>query len=131
MTTPASQPDRQDEASLVQRQHVAAVVLLLLLLALPAWFTTPSTVPDGATRAAIRLRLNPNTASAAELQLLPGVGPVLAGNIVEYRRSAVERPAFRSLADLENVRRIGPKTAARLEPYLTFEPEGRHARGHP
>lgn len=53
--------------------------------------------------------INLNTASAAELDTLPGVGPVLAQRIVEYRTRA---GGFRSVADLRKVEGVG---AARLE----------------
>jgi competence protein ComEA len=61
--------------------------------------------------------LNVNTATPAELEALPGIGPALAQRIVEYRSAM---GPLRSLADLEKVRGIGPKTAARLAPYVTF-----------
>jgi len=91
------------------------------------------------------LRIDPNTAEWWELAALPGIGEVLAGRIVEHREqhrpedaaarpvgvdqiagsatsAAVER-VFRSVADLERVKGIGPKTAARLAPYLMFGPD--------
>lgn len=70
-----------------------------------------------------KLRLNPNIASASELQLLPRVGPKLAQNIIDYRESVATTPAFRALADLQNVPRIGPITAERLRPFLSFPSE--------
>lgn len=51
-----------------------------------------------------------NRADVAELQRLPGIGPALAGRIVEAR---ADRP-FASLEDLERVAGIGPATVARL-----------------
>lgn len=52
-----------------------------------------------------------NAASAEELQRLPGVGPVMAGAIVAGR-------PFRSVADLDRVRGIGPKTLDKLRPFV-------------
>jgi competence protein ComEA len=52
-----------------------------------------------------------NAASAAELQRLPGVGPVMAGAI------AAGRP-FRHVNDLDRVRGIGPKTLDKLRPFV-------------
>lgn len=57
-----------------------------------------------------------NTASAADLQLLPGVGPTIAARIVEERRV---RP-FTDVDDLSRVKGIGPKLVERMGPYVTF-----------
>ncbi|MEM1331193.1 MAG: helix-hairpin-helix domain-containing protein [Planctomycetota bacterium] len=61
--------------------------------------------------------LNVNAATASELSMLPGVGPVLAARIIEKRES--EGP-FRAFIDLDEVRGIGPRTLARIEPYVAF-----------
>lgn len=78
----------------------------------------------------LQLRLDPNTATAHELALLPGIGPHLAENILAYR-AAVAPPAFRAPADLERVPRIGPVTAERLRPYLRFPPAPAAPTGEP
>jgi competence protein ComEA len=59
-----------------------------------------------------------NRASEVELQLLPGIGPVLAQRIVAAR---AEKP-FRSLDDLRRVRGIGVKTLEKLRPHATARP---------
>lgn len=56
--------------------------------------------------------LDLNGASVAELQSLPGIGPVLAGRIVAYR--AAHGP-FRRSEELLAVRGIGPALYARLQ----------------
>ena len=56
-------------------------------------------------------RVNLNTASAGELQTLPGIGPALAERIVAHRDA---HGAFRSVDELEKVPGIGPATATRL-----------------
>jgi competence protein ComEA len=55
--------------------------------------------------------INVNTATAAELEALPGVGPALAGRIVAYRDA---NGPFASPADLLSVSGIGEKTLARF-----------------
>lgn len=56
-----------------------------------------------------------NTASAAELQGLPGIGPVLAERIVAHRARA---GGFGSVQDLLEVPGIGPATLTEAGPYL-------------
>lgn len=74
--------------------------------------TLSHTSPDGA------YRLNLNDATAAELESLPGIGPVLAANILAWRD---ENGSFATLADLLAVDGVGEKTCENLEPYITFE----------
>ncbi|MAQ91927.1 MAG: hypothetical protein CMM84_00115 [Rhodothermaceae bacterium] len=58
---------------------------------------------------------NINTASAAELQRLPRIGPALAGRIVEYRRV---NGRFRSAEQITEVRGIGEKTLEKMRPWI-------------
>lgn len=58
--------------------------------------------------------LDPNTAPVDSLELLPGIGPVLADRIVAYRQQA----AFETEIDITNVTGIGPKVYERIKPYL-------------
>jgi len=59
-----------------------------------------------------------NSASAAELEALPGIGAAKAAAIVEERQV---RP-FASVEDLERVRGIGPALVAELRPHITVSP---------
>ena len=59
----------------------------------------------GAAQLTLGSRLDVNGASAADLEAVPGIGPVLAGAIVEERSRG---GPFSSLADLERVPGIGP-----------------------
>lgn len=60
--------------------------------------------------------VNLNRATTAELEELPGVGPVLAGRIIAHRET---QGGFRSVADLQQVSGIGEKTFAELEDLVT------------
>jgi competence protein ComEA len=60
-------------------------------------------------------KVNLNTATVEQLTTLPGVGPKLAGRIVEYRQKA---GGFRSPQDLMNVKGIGEKNFQKLEAWL-------------
>lgn len=62
------------------------------------------------------------SASAAEIERLPRVGPALARRIVEDR--AAHGP-FRSLKGLQRVRGIGPALARHLQGHVTFGGTGR------
>lgn len=61
-------------------------------------------------------QVNVNTASATELEILPGIGPVLAQRIVDDR---TERGPFRSVDDLARVRGISPTMVDELRPRIT------------
>ncbi len=54
-------------------------------------------------------------ADADTLALLPGIGPALAGRIVEDRN---RRGAFGGIAGLQRVRGIGPAISAGIEPFV-------------
>jgi hypothetical protein len=69
---------------------------------------------DGALPILFGGRLDLARADAAALDVLPGVGPALAGRIVAER----ERAPFCVLAELGRVAGIGARTLARLDPWL-------------
>lgn len=59
--------------------------------------------------------LDLNTATAAQLEHLPGIGPALASRIVADR---TKHGRFTSVDQLDRVEGIGPKTLDKLRPYL-------------
>jgi len=61
--------------------------------------------------------VNVNTATIAELDALPGVGPALAARIIEYRR---KNGPFSSLEELDEVEGIGPGKLEDLADRVTF-----------
>ena len=81
----------------MKRSRKAAVGLLCGLLLLGAAARAAESVPDA--------RVNLNTASAAELATLPGIGPAKAQAIVEHRAKA----PFSSPDELRKVKGIGEK----------------------
>lgn len=58
-------------------------------------------------------RLNVNTASDYELSMLPGIGPVTAQAIIDWRTA---HGPFKSLEGLGQVKGIGPKTIEAIRP---------------
>ena len=65
-----------------------------------------------------RQAININQASADELSTLPGIGPVLAGRIVDHRRREGD---FRSIAELKEVDGIGLKKLEQVTPWIRAE----------
>jgi competence protein ComEA len=78
----------------------------------------PSQTRDSTPGAAVTeaKQLNLNTASEAELDSLPRIGPAMAAAIVEWRAA---NGGFRSVEDLLRVRGIGAATLEALRPYVT------------
>ena len=62
--------------------------------------------------------VNVNTASEAELQMLPGIGVSRAKAVIEAREA---KGGFKSLDDLLAVKGIGEASLAKLRPHLTLE----------
>jgi competence ComEA-like helix-hairpin-helix protein len=75
--------------------------------------------PPGPADSAPAGRLDLNRAGIADLDGLPGIGPVLAARIVEHRERSGR---FARIEDLLAVRGIGPRLFARLAPLVTVLP---------
>jgi competence protein ComEA len=92
-----------------RRTALCAVLLLLAIVASPAVGAGSAGAPSGV--------VNINTASADELQLLPGVGKVRADAIVAMRK---QRGAFKSVDELKEVKGIGDSMLDDLRPHVTL-----------
>jgi competence protein ComEA len=128
---------------LTRREHAIGVGLLLLLAGgagVRAWMQQPRFEPaivgsaiehppgqlrleqESAPRlseSVIQGRVDINTASASLLEELPGIGPVKAQSIVQWR---IEHGPFGTIEDLDRVPGIGEKTLERLRPSITVGP---------
>jgi comEA protein len=74
--------------------------------------------PAKPTRKSLAGKLNLNTATASELELLPGVGPTKADRVVAWRS---KNGSFKRVVDLRRVKGFGRKSVDKLEPYLTVK----------
>lgn len=91
------------------------VPFLAPLGASPAAGPGPSISAD----ASINGKVNLNTATAEQLDALPGIGPALAGRIIAYRQ---QHGPFASLEELSNVSGISPKMVDALRDKITVGP---------
>ena len=98
---------------------------IVLLAALAVWLmAAPAPVSAGSQPAdatpsktsAAATPLNLNTATAAQLEELPGIGPATAKRIIEYRE---KNGSFKKIEELMNVKGIGEKSFLKLKGQVT------------
>ncbi len=75
----------------------------------------PTAAPVAPSRSTPSL-ININTASQAELESLPGIGPALARRIIEFRET---HGPFSSIEELKKVPGIGEAIFSRIKDYIT------------
>ena len=93
---------------------VGAVLVALALLAPPA--AAQQTDRSSSPKTAAAGPVNLNTATAAQLEALPGIGARTAALIVEYRQ---KNGGFKKVEDLMNVRGVGEKSFLKLKALIT------------
>ena len=91
---------------------LAAICALLLAGAFTASVRAEPTSSDGPKLVGV---VNINTATAEELELLPGVGPARAKAIVEHREA---HGVFKAPGDLQQISGIGERGLARMKPFI-------------
>jgi competence protein ComEA len=76
----------------------------------------PQKAKPAKSSAALAGPINLNTATAAQLDGLPGVGKSTAQRIVDYRQ---KNGSFKKIEELMNVKGIGEKSFLKLKPLIT------------
>jgi len=92
-----------------------AIVLAVILFALPS-FTFASS-PATASETVATASLNINQATAKELVKLPGIGKVTAERIIVFREA---NGPFVSIDDLLKVNGMGKKTLAKIRDQISL-----------
>lgn len=72
----------------------------------------------GITKKTLTDKININRASREELEILPGIGPVIAERIVAFRQ---DNGSFKTIQDIQKVKSIGPKTFEKVKEYITVD----------
>jgi competence protein ComEA len=101
------------------RTVLSLVVVSCLLCAFPSASVAAQSKAPARTAAkpASTAIVNLNTASATDLEGLPGIGAKTAARIVEYRQ---KNGPFKKVEELMNVRGVGEKNFLKLKPQLTI-----------
>jgi len=99
------------------RRGLAAVALMSIVMAGSgvAVSAAPTRAPKSESKAVPTAPIDLNSASAAELTALPGVGESIARRIVAFRD---EHGPFRRVEDVMKVKGIGEKSFQKLKPHL-------------
>jgi len=106
------------------RRGSVLIVVLAVVLAGPVF--APAVVSaqqqpaaQAPEKAAASTTVNLNTATADQLDSLPGVGPAMAARILEYRQ---KNGGFKKIEELMNIKGIGEKNFLKLKPLVTVTP---------
>ncbi len=101
------------------RLATRASVLVLLLVISQAWLGAQQKAQPAKNTGAAPAVVNLNTATAEQLDSLPGIGAKVAARIIEYRQ---KNGPFKKIEDLMNVRGIGEKNFLRIKDRITVGP---------
>ena len=80
--------------------------------------TETAAVTENGRPLPITAKVNINTASAAELETLEGIGPVLAQRIIDYREA---EGGFKTIDDITKVRGIGASVFQDVREHISVD----------
>jgi len=101
------------------RLAIRTIVLAALIVGAQTWLAAQKAQPAKGDSPAAPALINLNTATAEQLESLPGIGPKVAARIIEYRQ---KNGPFKKIEDLMNVRGIGEKVFLRMKNRITVVP---------
>jgi competence protein ComEA len=99
---------------------VLGCALAALMAAAPATVGAQAKAAKPKPAPAVTTPVNLNTATAADLQALPGVGAATARLIIEHRE---KNGGFKKIEELMNIKGIGEKSFLKLKPMVTVAPQ--------
>jgi len=114
------------DTGLSQKNILAATVISLTALAVMSSVYVSRTahtgkIPKASHKiASAKEMVDPNTASYSSLCRLPGIGPVTAGKIMEYRNKGGR---CKKIGDLADINGIGPVTIFKIRNHVKIAGE--------
>lgn len=96
-----------------------ATIAAIFTTAAPVGRAFSAILPQQSSTQAAAPALNLNTATQADLEKLPGVGPAMAKQILDYRQ---KNNGFKKVEELMNIKGIGEKSFLKLKPLVTVAP---------
>ncbi len=101
-----------------ERRIILIALFIGLLYAGLSYYVKTTAEPETVHIDHSRFLININKANEFELERLPGIGPVLAGDIVAYRQSI---GGFTDIEQLKNIKGIGGKKFKNIKELVTID----------
>lgn len=102
----------------MKKMFSCLAMILSLLFTAPGMSVANAATAQTSTAQAVTAMININAASAMELQTLPGIGPVTAQRIIDYRTA---NGPFATLKDLLKVKGLGKSTLQKINDRIVLQ----------